>query len=306
MALVATNTKPGFTPEEMAEMESPAEETAEPESNEPKPEPAKPAAKTETPDKAGKPPAGFVPQSALHEAREETKRLKEQNQRFEQMWQRIQTERAENERKAKEQAELAKIPDFQSDPAGHLVAQIGRLQQELSDLRAQGTRMTEAQTQSAQTNDMINRYAQAVGAYARTEDGKDFQEAYDFLSKHRDAELAMTPGYADPIARANRLQYEEGLIVGQALLSGQNPAQILHDLAKYRGYKRAEAPDPNAATKIEQLARGQKAAKTLNGGANSGTNTEVMSIEHLIELEDSDPDAAAAMWEKMRKRGLLG
>lgn len=300
-------TATGFTSEEMAELEPGDDDLGEttetieeddggedtqPSSGSAPPPP--PAAKS--PQTSSKPPQGHVPQQALHEAREQLKAERARAERMEETFRRF-VERQAPPQQPNQQTE--QIPDFQTDPVGHLQAKQAILERDLADARRTQSERQQQEQQQTQTQGMLDRYAASVRTFKR--DTQDYDAAYQFLADARDRELEML-GFDDPTDRANRMQYEEGVIAGRALHGGKNPAQIFYEAAKARGYK-----GPAAAQEEDKLARLQKGAngaKTLNGG--KAPTSEEMSLQHLSDLQDSDPDAADKLWEKMRRSGRLG
>lgn len=155
----------------------------------------------------------------------------------------------------------------------------------------------------------------------------DYDEATAHLEAGRVAELRAI--YADDNPAAIALANQYGLhsveelraailnqdriaVAQQALSLGMSPAQLYYNLAKQRGYQ-PKAAAGNAQTQaaaaanaaIEAARRGQKAARTLNGGTGGGPDNGI-SVNDLINLYSEDPEAFDREWEKAARQGRLG
>jgi len=98
----------------------------------------------------------------------------------------------------------------------------------------------------------------------------DFKEAYNHLLNSRASEL-MAIGYDDPMSLHEALTRDEMAIAQTALGNNKSAAEIIYNLAQQRGYRRAEGGKGNTAGKLDTIARGQNANKSLsNTGGNSG------------------------------------
>lgn len=319
--LIPESANRGFTKEEMAEMSSgqdvgggdgggdgggvddgdggeEQQDVTIPQSETPSNVAEKPAQK-----QGGKPPQGYVPQAALHEARQQAKAAKEKADRIEAMWNKLQQDQKAAEEAAKKAAE-PKLPDFETDPAGHIIGKQEAIARKLEEAEKREQERVRREREVEASNQMLTTYATAVDTYSRTPEGKDFAEAYEYLLAARDRELAFI--FQDPAERQNRLKWEEGSLVGYALQRGINPGKMLHDMAVERGFK--AAPPKDQSNKIDRLAAGQKAAKSLSGGGvPPGSGDADLSITAMLQLEDSgDTAAIEAAWEKMRRASRRG
>jgi hypothetical protein len=111
----------------------------------------------------------------------------------------------------------------------------------------------------------------------------EFGQAYAHACADRDAELAEL-GYADPALRRQIVQAEETEIVGRALAEGVNPAERIYKLARRRGYRGAGEVDARA--KLESLARGQAAARSLSGMG--GATPMPPRLEDIANMSDEE------------------
>jgi hypothetical protein len=97
----------------------------------------------------------------------------------------------------------------------------------------------------------------------------DFKEAYNHLLNSRASELRAI-GYDDPMSLHQALTNDEMAIAQMALGNNKSAAEIIYNLAQQRGYRRADGR-ANAAGKLDAIARGQNASKSLaNTGGHSG------------------------------------
>lgn len=235
-----------------------------------------------------------VPLGALHEERSKRQELQsrldetiQKMGKMEALWEQLQNKEATPE-----------LPDYEEDPAGYLHAQIEQLQAKLNGFEEKSVEQERVQEQQQTEQQLLEKYAASVRTYSQ--EAPDFNDAYQYLSSTMDQDL-VARGYDDPLERANILQYEEGLMVGRALNSGKNPAEIIYNYAKARGYAQQESQEED---KLERIEKGQQAAQTLNGP--SGGAEPPTTLERLAELADADPAAFDAEWEKARRTGLLG
>jgi hypothetical protein len=70
-----------------------------------------------------------------------------------------------------------------------------------------------------------------------------------------------------------------------ALRAGQNPGQIVYNLAKLRGYAAKQA-----AAKLETVAKGQNASQSLSG-ASGGAEKVDLSMREIDSMSDKEFDA---------------
>ena len=258
-----------------------------------KTEPEKPEPEAEEPEQ--REGAKTVPLAALHEARARAKELnaelqgtRERMARMEALFERFQQDST--------RASAPKETTYEEDPAMYLRQNMATMQQRLDAVEADGKQQRGASQQAGQVQVVLDRYAAAVRSFSQTHE--DFNDAYTFLGKAVDADL-QARGYTDPVERAKVMQYEEGFMVGRAISGGADPAELLYNYAKSRGYK--VGGDEN---KIVRLQKGADAAKSL-GGLKGGTAGEV-TLQKLSELADGDPAEFDKEWAKAKRSGLLG
>lgn len=188
----------------------------------------------------------------------------------------------------------AEMPDPEQDIFGALkwLADQQRAVTERVNGTSQRVEASDAETQikSAYVNDVRAFVGQAP----------DFGDAYQFLLQGRDAEL-QAMGVADPAERAQMIQDEEKWIVVRALKAQSSPATAVYNLAKARGYKKAEAPPANgqqaaqpaapnngaAAEKIATIAKAKEATRSLsNVGGSPGV--DALTMEALASMSEDE------------------
>lgn len=314
VTLAKTNAQ-GFTEAEQAELDAAEQEqgaidppeTEEVETEE-QPEPA-PQAKADAPPapqqqqtEKGKPPPGYVAIGALEEERNWRKQLTAEKSRMEQTFQQlVQRIQQPQQQQPNGQSQPGQIPDYNTDPIGNLHAQLQTTLQELNSLKGM-TQQTRAEQEAyAQMQHQMATYDRHTQEFAAKT--PDYGDAAKFLRDTREKALAR---FMSPDEVKQRIEYEEGLLAGRAMMQGRNPAELFYEVAKDWGYKpKGSEPVEN---KLDRLQKGQKASASLSAvkgaGAAPGSDAQ-MSLETLSELYKTDPEAADRMWIKMAKAGRL-
>ncbi|WP_316219389.1 hypothetical protein [Bradyrhizobium sp. SZCCHNR2026] len=133
----------------------------------------------------------------------------------------------------------------------------------------------------------------------------DFKQAYAFLLNSRAAELKAI-GYEDPKALHDALTADEFAIAQMAFQKGKSPSEMLYALATQRGYVNADSkkPDTSAAEKLDAIARGQAANKSLNNTGGS-TGDADMTAERLLSMPMDEFEAWVEKHPAKAKR-LMG
>lgn len=216
-----------------------------------------------------------------------------------------------------EQTPAAKTaePPKKIDPREDL---IGAIEQE----RAERERLAEAlQNNQRQTQESLQRQEsqRIFEASLREERAKapDYDDAVRHLTDVRGRQLGRIRAFQDETGKpdaekiARQVAQDAEQIVATAIAAKQSPAGALYEWAQDYGYtpKKADAvakPSDAARETVEQIAAGQKGARTLGnsgGGAPSGlTIDEFMSMDDdvIYAKKQSDPKFAAEV------RRLLG
>lgn len=251
----------------------------------PQPKPRAPDGKFVKPEEPGK---KTVPLEALHEAREEAKRLRDE---FNQYKGTTETRmRQLTERFTAPQEKPAPEPTLEQDP--------------IAVVRQQGETIRQLQTRE-QARDMESRFvAQINGAVEQfKQQTPDYNDAYSYARQHRAAELKAM-GYADERI-PQQILADEASIGYQALQAGRNPGEVIYSIAKARGYQgraapvveQQTAPIQNGRQRLETIDRGQQAAQSLGSG---GTAVETeLTLEKVLEKPDLIGSLSDAEWRRI-------
>jgi hypothetical protein len=129
-----------------------------------------------------------------------------------------------------------------------------------------------------QRNNLIAAYRMDAAQFEAQ--NPDFKAAYTHLLNSRATELQAI-GYEDPMQLHQALTNDEMSIAQMALANKKSAAEIIYNLAQQRGYRRA-VPGGKSAEKLDAIARGQNASKSLastGGSAGDGDVTADMLLK---------------------------
>lgn len=251
-----------------------------------------PAPAAEEKPEGTKPPEGHVPHGALHEERERRKQAEQQLAEFK--------ARLEALEKAAQPAEPQKParPDPILDPDA-----FGEwLEAQIAEAKKPAAALTEQQQQARvhqQRAEAATRHEQEFAAA-----NPDYGDAVKQLHGQRVAELKAM-GWSDrrtldqagnvvPSQIEQIIGSEANAIFDNAMRLGRNPAEVLYDMAKLRGWK--SKPAVADAERITATAKAQENVATLataSGEAQEGGLTlkqlSEMSEEELADLKKRDP-----------------
>lgn len=210
---------------------------------------------------------------ALHEERAKRKELESKVKMMEDRFNQI----LQSQQK---QAE-PQLPSLDEDPITNFDT---RLQQQ-EQINQQ---LLQSQQQQALETQVIDTYR--AHAQQFVQQAPDFTDAYNYLIKGRVEELKLM-GYDETTAQ-QAVKREEFGIAYQALQQGRNPAEMLHSIAKQRGWQ-SKPQQPQAVQKdLKVIEKGQQKSIPSGGGAPKGE----LTLEALAEMDD---DEFNAHWEKM-------
>jgi hypothetical protein len=304
--------------------------------------PAKPAAgkpQGEKPEGEGDGPEGegegaadvagknkMVPHAALHETREELKAARaamaakdaEHTATMAKAMDRFEKTLAAFAPKPPEE-KVEPVPDFETDPAGwisHTMKAQGKtleeVQGELTTLRQEKAQRSEQDQQVAVVRGVMDYAVNLENQFKAVT--PDYDAASAFLIESRKGELA-DMGYDQN--QVDQMIYVERLtIAAQAQQQKKNPAEIVYNLAKRRGYQakaalveeeegEEEAPaQPAQEASRERLATAQK-GRTQDQGLSGarGNAPSPLTAQRLLELPDAEFDKLVNTPEG---RALLG
>jgi len=185
--------------------------------------------------------------------------------------------------------EVADKEQFDQDPLGAIREEQKRTQAAIEEMRQERTQAEQARTQQEQLSQQI---AQQEAAFI--EQHPDYEQALNFMRDARSQEMKLFGVPEDQVAAA--VSQEELQIAQQALSTGQNPAELIWQLASTRGYgsKPTAAPETAQTPTVDGINKGQAAAATLS--ETSGQADE--SVANLADMSDEEFDA---YWDKEMK-----
>lgn len=242
---------------------------------------------------------GGDPRKALHEERERRRAIAKERDEIKTNYTKLQSridtlteiaKTAANPQQPKAEAAPVEIPDINTDPVGHFKAKDAIREKELSELKA----WKSTQEQQFQQNTNVARIS-AI-AQAQESEFKKTTPDYDAASQHligqRDAEL-QAYGIVDAMERKNIIAQDAMTIAANALSQNKNPAEIIYNMARARGYA-GKAPTaaptasgaPSEAEKVRMAAAGQKAGSSL--GQMNGAASPPTTLESLAQMSDEE------------------
>ena len=237
---------------------------------------------------------GLVPLEALQEARGESKALKEEMRQLRE-WQNSVTSQLRQTVPPQPQEE---IPDANQDPIAYQSWAIGKLaeqNQQIQEWQKQQVTTQQSQAKLQQAAKWANAQEQAF-----TKDHPEYPKAWAHVVEARRKELQALgirdPGQAEAIIAQDAL-----MVIAQALQGERNPAEILWDYAKARGFE--ETP-PKAPVKdktveaLERIAAGQQAAGGLKGGASAPGKMSPQELAAMPVRTSGQRAAFAKAWKE--------
>lgn len=173
------------------------------------------------------------------------------------------------------------IPELNTDPVGHLKGDINSVRREI-ERRDQILNMlaqaVAGQTQQSQQSQHVQQIAARATAAERefSAQNPDYQQAFEHLVDSRRREL-MANGWDNQAEIDMFMAREATALAENALQRGINPAAVVMDLAKIRGWQ-PKAPEnapeaaavqngqagQSAAEQVQTIARGQQQARGIN------------------------------------------
>lgn len=277
------------------ESEITAEPAAEP-SPEPSPEPQpEPQPEPSAPDRDDK--GRFVPHQALHAEREEHKKTKAELEQIRQQ-QAILNDRWNTMLQVQQKVQQPE-PETPPDPNEDIFAfskwqadQLKALQE-----RVESREKSEQQQQqiAEQERELWGHWSRSAQSYAA--EAPDFGDAVKFLSDTRTRQLkalaAVDPRFGDDNGILGQINAELKSIVVAAKERGENPAKVVHELAKAYGFAATpqQTQAPNGLTeKLAQIDAAQSASRTLaaSPGRNAG---DPISPEAIASMSNSEFEA---------------
>lgn len=235
----------------------------------------------------------FVPHQALHAEREERKKAQEALRQMQER-QAVLEDRWNTLLKAgQQQPEAPKgPPDPNEDIFGAIKwqqEQILASQKQAEDSRKQQEERTQYENQE---REIVSHWKSSVQEFSSRE--TDFQNAADWLSEYRHKQLeALTPfdpRMGNPAERNAQIDAELKQIIAVSRQNGQNPAEMVFQLAKswgYGGQPAPQAPNKDLLDNINKLETAQNRSRTLSA-TNGKTPGDDMTIEAIASMSNDE------------------
>ena len=230
----------------------------------------------------------FVPLQALQEERAEKKQLREELRQYRE-WQAQLAQRLQQ----MPTAQAPQMPDPQTRPLDYINHVLGNMQNTTAELQ----QWRQQQEAAARQRSVIQQTAEWAQSQERefSKGQPEYHDAYRYAAGARDKELQAL-GYADPATRANIVRANTAEIINNAIQQGRNPAELVWDYARARGFTpKGTRRDGNADAQAKIAAGLQAAGGKLNQGGSGGEGE--LSAKDLAGI--SDPEEFEKAWKKI-------
>jgi hypothetical protein len=272
-------------PEEPAQGDGGEKATAVAEGAEPSPDAAQ-KAQDDDPDR--KP----VPYGALKQEREKRKALEDQLRQmqgtYEQRFARLQAMQEAAAQANQPKPEMPKgPPNPEEDFIGATQYALAEIEQFKRAQAEQAQRQQQTRQQQEYTGQVMNAWTQRAQAAAR--ENPEFADAYRYVTRQRFEEL-VAAGVPEARARA-QAQQDEFNLVAQSLQNRQDPARTIFNIARARGFVAkppAAAQETPAPQRLDNVARGQQANKSLSAVGQGTTGKASLDAKRLGEMSDDE------------------
>lgn len=230
-----------------------------------------------------------------------------------------------------QQQKTAEEEDPEPNPETHIFEHNAWLKRQLVKTNDRLATFEQTQQTASEEVELGNNYRNAAAQFAATEPA--FAQGYTYLIQQRLRELEEA-GVSDPKKREAQVVREEKGLVSGALKQGKNPAAMLFNMAKLRGFVPKAAPDPKAldaggeaaaaaapaaktppaasaapakpsvAEVINNIKAGQDASVSLSNAG--GAAVEELTPQMLADMPQEEFDEMVARLSPNKLRALLG
>lgn len=230
----------------------------------------------------------LVPHAAFHEERERRKELQKKLAEQEERSKTLE----ERQNKILEALAAKNTPIQEQEYVDPLVA----LEREVTDLKGtikKSAEQIETENKARLSEHaLVSKYQSSVNAYIK--DAPEFMDARNYLIEDKVKELKALDYSESEIF--NEIKAIEAQIVQRAYQQEKNPAEVIHKLAKEKGYKQT-----SSEKKIEDIDKGLKASKSLGTGGSSANEGELQSLS-ASDLRDMSDDEFNTFFSKLEKQ----
>jgi hypothetical protein len=246
------------------------------------------AVPAEEPHRAERAEERFVPLQALQEERAEKKQLREELKAYRE-WQSQLAQRLQQ----MPATQPAQAPDPQTRPLDYINHVLGAMQSTTAELQ----RWRQQQETAAQQQAAVQQYASWATSQEQefTKSEPEYQDAYRYAAEARDKELQAL-GYGDAATRANIVRMNTAEIINNAIQQGKNPAELVWDYARARGFAPKGGRKGGNAEAQAKIAAGLQAAggKLNQGGSSADGELQAKDLAGI-----SDPEEFEKAWKKV-------
>lgn len=231
----------------------------------------------------------LVPHGAFHEERERRKELQKQ----------IAIEKERNDRLEERTAKILEAMNRKPAEEEQFIDPLAKIETKVNEVVEKINKKAEQETADSKAireeNELISRYSASAQAYSK--DAPDFMEARNYLIADKVKELqALEYNDAEISQEIRRIERQ---IVERAYSKEKNPAEVIHALAKEKGYKGA---DRSSKKTVEDIDKGLKASKSLgSGGSKAGDKDDLESLS-ASDLSDMSNEEFDSLFNKIEKQ----
>lgn len=240
-------------------------------------------------------PAKMVPHSALHAEREERKKAQARAELLEKrtniILERLMAQQSAPQQQQQKPPEVV-IPDKDEDPAGWVAATMQQMAKKLETYEQRDQQQAQAQTQAQQRQEVINTIINQAVPLEKEFSAvtPDYNDASEFLQASRAAEYEALGWTQQQIQ--NQINQDKLTIAAAALDGGKNPAEVVYNLAKLRGYVKKGSPAKqqqqslSATERLAALRAGTEQGQSLSQGR--GAPPRKITADVLANMSDAE------------------
>ena len=187
---------------------------------------------------------------------------------------------------------ISELRDDDEDPITDL-AQVKRALKAFRDAQSQETEQeTRAQQERAQITRIATLMNEAEADFA--EDHPDYPDAVEHFKKARREEFEDMGYSGDALMQALQRDFLE--LTARSIQGGRDPAEVVYNLAKKRGFQSGKA---QAEDKLRKISAAAAAGKTPTGGQNGERR---ITVDSLNKLKGAAYDAAFKKFAEQERR----
>jgi hypothetical protein len=227
-----------------------------------------------------------------------------------------QLQEAMKPKEASPQVQPQEIPDPDKDPMGALKALLAQAREakQTQTLTAQEVeRQQQTQRIMGDASRMEYEYLATLPDYdANSRVSPTYNEASAYLVNMRRAELNAIGSY-NPMQINQMISQEAIGLAAQAIQGGRNPAQVVMEIAKARGFapkakvQAVETPAETEQEKITRIAKGQEAGFSLGQAAGGrAPNNSKLDAKSIANMSDEAFQAFVDKAKKSELRAIMG